>query len=471
MFLNRIKRIHFIGIGGIGMSGIAEILKEKKFQITGSDISRNNNTNRLKKLGITILIGHKKENIKNAQIVVFSSAIKNNNIEIKEAKKLNLPIISRAAMLAEILRFKSSITVAGSHGKTTTTSIIASIFESSNLDPTIINGGIINQYKTNAKLGKGEWIIAEADESDGSFTVLPSIISIINNIDQEHIDFYGNFENLKNAFIRYAQNIPFFGFISLCIDDKNVNLIKNSLNEKRIITFGLSKNANVTCKNIKIISRNIKSFTRFDVVINFGKIEVIKNISLALIGNHNISNALAAISVAIGVGIKKSNIKKGLKNFEGVNRRSTIIYNENNIKVFDDYAHHPKEIQCTLKSLKLITKGRIIIIHQPHRFSRLKLLFEDFSKCFEYTDYLFLMPVYAAGEKRIGNIDSLELAKKIKNCKVRCNKDNQEMFSEIISVASPGDSIAFLGAGSITKTARNFVQYINNKKTKIVIND
>ena len=464
MFFNNITKIHFVGIGGIGMSGIAEILLEKKFHISGSDISENNNTKRLEKIGIKVIIGHKKENIKGAQILVFSSAIKKNNIEIKQAKKLKLPIISRAAMLAEILRFKSSITVAGSHGKTTTTSIIASIFESSNLDPTIINGGIINRYKTNAKLGRGDWIIAEADESDGSFTVLPSTISIINNIDPEHMDYYENFDNLKNAFIKYAQNIPFFGFISICIDDENIKSIRDKLSEKRIITFGFSKNANVTCKNLKIKSKGKKSYSNFDIIINFGKSDEIKNIHLPLIGHHNVCNALAAVSVAISVGINKNSIKKGLRKFEGVNRRSTLILNKENIKVFDDYAHHPKEISCTIKGIKLITKGKVIIIHQPHRYSRLNFLFEQFMNCFEECDYLFLMPVYSAGENKIKNINSYELSKNIKKCNSKFTDNSQEMFEEIRDIVRPGDSVAFLGAGSITKTAKSFVKYFSIKK-------
>ena len=466
MFFNSIKKIHFIGIGGIGMSGIAEILNEKKFQVTGSDINENNNTKRLRNLGIKILIGHKKQNIRDAQIVVFSSAIKKNNIEMNEARKLKLPIIPRAAMLAEILRFKSAITVSGSHGKTTTTSIIASIFESSKLDPTIINGGIINKYDTNAKLGKGDWIIAEADESDGSFTVLPSVISIINNIDAEHMEYYGNFQNLKKAFVKYAQNIPFYGFISVHIDDKNIKKVIKQLPEKRIFKYGVSSDANVTYKNLKFFSKGKKIFSKFDVSTNFGKIETIKNIYLPLVGYHNVFNALAAISVAIGVGINKNDIKKGLKKFEGVNRRTTIIYNKNNIRVFDDYAHHPKEITCTIDSIKLITKGKVIIIHQPHRYSRLNFLFREFTHCFNNSDYLFLMPVYSAGEKKIKNVDSMILSKKIKNCVTSFEANEKKIFKDIKKLVSPGDSIAFLGAGSITTTAKNFAQYLSNREEK-----
>ena len=462
MFVEKFKKIYFIGIGGIGMSGIAEILNNMNFQVEGSDLNENSNTKRLRNLGIRINISHCAHNIKKSEVdlIVYSSAVKKNNIELCEGKKLQIPIISRAMMLGQILRLKSSVTIAGSHGKTTTTSLVSNLLEEAGMDPTVINGGIINNYKTNAKLGKGNWIIAEADESDGSFDCLPSTICLINNIDPEHLDYHKSFENLKNAFVSYASKIPFFGFIAACTDDSNVELILKKLRDKKILTYGFKKNANVSCNNIKIKKIKGNFFSNFDVSVNLNKQYSIKNILFPMIGNHNILNALGAISIAIGIGIKKKYILSGLKKFNGVKRRFSILCKDKNFLVLDDYAHHPKEIYETLNALRLITKGRIIAIHEPHRFSRVKSLFEDFSKCFKNADLLYLLPVYPAGEKKIKGVSSDALKKKIDNCDVLSLKDSRELFCSLKNNKKPNDSIIFLGAGPVTKIAHNFVEFL-----------
>ena len=459
MIFKNFKNIFFIGIGGIGMSGIAEILHNMDFNIKGSDQNENSNTLRLKKMGIKIKIGHNKDNIIDSDLIVYSSAIKKSNKEIIEAKKNKIPIISRAMMLAEILRLKYSVTVAGSHGKTTTTSIISSVFEQAGLDPTIINGGIINKYNTNAKLGKGDWIIAEADESDGSFTSLPSTITLINNIDPEHLDFYKNFSSLKKSFLRYALNIPFFGFICISNDDKNIKEILKGLKDRRVISFGLSKNSNVYSENVRIILKKNIYYSCFDVRINWSKKYIIKNVFFPMIGMHNVKNALAAISVAVGLGFKRQAIKNGIKGFSGVKRRFTLIYNKK-IKIFDDYAHHPVEINNVLTSLKLINKNRVIAIHEPHRYTRLNSLFNDFAESLKIADYLILLPVFAAGEKQIKGFNSRSLLKKINRENTFYASSKEKLFSQLNKILIPGDDIIFLGAGSITKLAHEFAEKI-----------
>lgn len=461
--LSKTKNIYFIGIGGIGMSGIAEILNEMNFSITGSDISENQNTDRLKKLGIKINIGHKKENIDDVDMVVVSSAIKQNNPEFIKAKSMDIPILPRAKMLSEILHLKSSITIAGSHGKTTTTSLVASLFEEAKLDPTVINGGIINTYKTNAKLGKGEWIIAEADESDGSFTYLPSTICLVNNIDPEHLDYYGSFKKLKTAFLNYVEKIPFYGFASLCIDHKEVREIMKSLKNKKIITYGLSKKANFSIKNNSIKELDGIFYNKFDVIVDFKKKYEIKDIFFPMLGKHNLQNALGAISIASNIGISDKNIKEGLKNFRGVKRRFTQVKKINSTKIFDDYAHHPKEISVTLLALKQITKGKVIAIYEPHRYSRLENLFDDFTNCFNDANFLFILPVFGAGEKKSKEFNSQKLVKFINN-KMSTNafliKDKSKLFKKIASFVKPNDNIIFLGAGPITKLANLFPEYL-----------
>jgi len=458
------KHIHFIGVGGIGMSALAQVLLQKGFKVSGSDLSKNSITEKLKKK-IRIYSSHNEKNIDSADIVVHSTAIKQNNIELRSAKKKNIPIFSRAMMLAEIMRLKKSITIAGSHGKTTTTSLIASILEFSGLDPTILSGGIINSLKINAKLGKGEWIVAEADESDGSFTFLPSTIAVINNIDMEHVDFYKNEKHLNESFLKYADKIPFYGFLALGIDNKNVKKIEKKLSKKKIYTFGLSKEANFSATKIKIVKQKELFFTDFELVENLKDQYLVKKISIPLLGSHNIQNVLGSICVARGLGISYQQIKNALKNFQGVKRRFSIISKSKKNLIIDDYAHHPSEISATIKTLKDITSKKIISIFEPHRYSRLSSMFNDFIKSFYLSDKIFLLPVYSAGEKK-KKIDSNYFCKKLiqkyPNKKIFSYINDETLFKQLMQNIYEGDNIIFLGAGLSSKTAIKFSKTFKN---------
>ena len=461
------KNIHFVGIGGIGMSAIAAILSEKGFKVSGSDLSENYILKKLKKKKIKVYLGHSRNNLKNVDIVVHSSAIKNNNVELKHAKKKKIPIYSRAMILADVMRLKSSITVSGSHGKTTTTSLIATILESSNYDPTIINGGIINGLDINAKLGKGKWIVAEADESDGSFIFLPSTIGIINNIDLEHTDFYNDLNHIKESFIRYAKNIPFFGLLFLCIDDKNVVDISGKLLSQKIISYGLDSSANFSATNIKTLVKKNNFFTSFDLVENIQTKKLIKNFLIPLIGKHNVQNSLAAIALAKSLNIPYKKIKKSISLFQGVKRRFSILAKKKNNLVIDDYAHHPSEIKATLESLRLISKKKIIAIIEPHRFSRLYSMLSDFTDSLKTSDSVFILPIYSAGEKNIKKIDSSllykHLKKKFNNKSISLVKNEKKFFEDLQKSISPGDNIIFLGAGKSTTIAEKFCNYLGLK--------
>ena len=396
--LAKTEVIHFVGIGGIGMSGLSLIMKGKGFKIQGSDISLNKNIERLKKEKIKIFIGQKKQNLKNATIVVKSSAIKKNNPEMIEAKRKNLPIITRGKMLAHIVSLTKNIVVAGSHGKTTTTSLVASIFQKTKLDPTIINGGVINSIKNTARLGKSEWSILEADESDGSFVHIPPTYSIITNIDREHMDFYKSMNHLKNYFVQFIEKVPSFGKSFICIDDKINSDLVRKLNSKNFYTYGTNTRSNFLIKNIK----QNKKFTEFDLLVNVPhkKKLFIKKIKIPLLGIHNVSNSVAAAAVALTVGISISDIKKGLLNFKGVQRRFNKIFTHNDIDFYDDYAHHPTEIKFVLEGVKKVYEGyEKVCIFQPHRISRLKDLRKEFSFAFQNADTVVLCPVYTAGEK------------------------------------------------------------------------
>ena len=460
------KHIHFIGIGGIGMSGIAQVLHKKGFKVSGSDLCENTIIKKLKKK-MRIFGSHKAENLDNADIVVYSSAIKKNNIELLTAKKQKIPVFSRAMMLAQVMRLKSSITVSGSHGKTTTTSLIASIFETSGMDPTILSGGIINNLEINAKLGKGDWIVAEADESDGSFMYLPSTIGVINNIDLEHVDYYKSMKHLKESFIRYSENIPFYGFISLGIDCKNVREIKKKIYGKKITTYGLSQKCNYSATNVKIIEKNNSHLTSFDLIENFGKKKILKNFISPLLGDHNVKNILASISVSRGVKISYTNIKKALKKFSGVKRRFTVLHKSKDNLIIDDYAHHPIEIKETLKSLKEITNNQIISIFEPHRYSRISAMIDDFVHCFKNSNQIFVLPVFSAGEKKINKIDSTFFYKKLKekyiNKNIYLSEYDNFFFDRLKEKMIPGNNIIFLGAGLSSKAANKFKNYLKKK--------
>ncbi len=448
--------IHFIGIGGIGMSGLSLIMKGKEFKVQGSDIILNKNIERLKKEKIKIFIGHKKHHIKNATIVVVSSAIKKNNPELLEAKRKKLPIIKRGRMLAHIVSLTKNIVVAGSHGKTTTTSLVASIFQKTKLDPTIINGGVINSLKSSAKLGKSDWSILEADESDGSFVHIPPTYSIITNIDREHMDFYKTMDHLKKNFSEFVNKIPSFGKSFICIDDKiNKELIKNIKN-KNFYTYGKNIKSNFLIKNI--IQK--KEMTQFDLIVNLPnkKKQIIKNIKIPLIGIHNIRNSVAAAAVALTVGITINDIKDGLLKFNGVQRRFNKIFSLNGVDFYDDYAHHPTEIQMTLDGVKKVYKDyEKVCVFQPHRISRLRDLRKEFSFSFKNVDIVILCPVYSAGEKIKLGFSYMKFAKEIiKNSKVRLFliKDNFQLAKFIKKNIYGKKIVIGMGAGTISNWMR-----------------
>ena len=444
--------IHFVGIGGIGMSGLSLIMKGKGFKVQGSDLSLNKNIERLKKEKIKIFIGQKKQNLKDATIVVVSSAIKKNNPEIIEAKRKNLPIIKRGKMLAHIVSLMKNIVVVGSHGKTTTTSLITSIFQTTKIDPTIINGGVINSINNTAKLGKSDWSILEADESDGSFIHIPPTYSIITNIDREHMDFYKSMEDLKKYFVEFIEKVPSFGKSFICVDDKINNELVKRLKGKNFYTYGVNSKSNFLIKNIK---RSMK-FSEFDLQVNLPnkKKVIIKKIRIPLLGIHNIRNSVAAAAVAITVGISVSDIKKGLLKFKGVQRRFNKIFTYNEIDFFDDYAHHPTEIKVVLEGVNKVYKGYDkICVFQPHRISRLKDLKNEFSFAFQDADTVILCPIYTAGEKIKLGFNYLNFAKEIiKNSKVNLFlvKDNIQL-AKFIKKNMYGKKIVIgMGAGSVS---------------------
>ena len=454
--LAKTEIIHFIGIGGIGMSGLSMIMKGKGFKVQGSDLNFNKNIERLKKEKIKIFIGQKKQNLKNATIVVISSAIKKNNPEIIEARRKNLPIITRGEMLAHIVSLMKNIVVVGSHGKTTTTSLITSIFQKTKLDPTIINGGVINSIKSTAKLGKSDWSILEADESDGSFIHIPPTYSIITNIDREHMDFYKSIEDLKNYFIKFIEKVPSFGKSFICIDDKiNMSLVKKIKN-KNFYTYGLNPKSNFLIKNIK---QNIK-FSVFDLQVNVPnkKKLTIKNIKIPLLGTHNIKNSVAAAAVALTVGISIFDVKNGLLNFKGVQRRFNKIFTYNNIDFYDDYAHHPTEIKVVLDGVNKVYRDyEKVCIFQPHRISRLKDLRKEFSLAFKDADTVILCPIYTAGEKIKLGFNYLNFAKEIiKNSKVKLFLvEDGIQLAKFLKKNMYGKKIVIgMGAGSISNWMR-----------------
>ena len=417
--LAKTEVIHFVGIGGIGMCGLSLIMRGKGFKVQGSDLSSNKNIERLRKDKIKIFIGQKKQNLKNATIVVKSSAIKKNNPEIVEAKRKNLPIISRGKMLAHIVSLMKNIVVVGSHGKTTTTSLVASIFQKTNLDPTIFNGGVINSIQNTAKLGKSEWSILEADESDGSFIHIPPTYSIITNVDREHMDFYSSMDDLKKHFNQFIEKVPSFGKSFICIDDKINNDLVKKLKTKNFYTYGINHKSNFFIKNIK---QNI-NFSEFDLQVNVPnkKKLTLKKIKIPLFGIHNIRNSVAATAVALTIGISVKNIKEGLLNFKGVQRRFNKIFTYNKIDFYDDYAHHPTEIKFVLEGVKRVYNDyEKVCIFQPHRISRLKDLKKEFSFSFKDADTVILCPIFTAGEKIKLGFNYLNFAKKIiKNSNVR----------------------------------------------------
>ena len=445
--------IHFVGIGGIGMSGLAQIMKNMGFRIQGSDQNKNKNTTSCLKSGIKIFIGHSSNNIKKVNILVKSTAIRNNNTEIKYAKKNNIPIYSRAEVLADVVSLKKNIIITGSHGKTTTTSLVARILSDQKLDPTIINGGVINSLKSNAKLGKGDWAILEADESDGSFLKLPINYSIVTNIDYEHLDYYKSYKNLENSFLQFINKTPPTGKAIICVDNKNIRKILNKIKNKNILTYGESKSANYQISKIKY---NFNS-TSFDL--SFKDREKnkknIKNINVKLLGKHNVLNAAAAFIVCLNLGANQNLIKRSLKNFSGVQRRMTKVFSKNNNDFYDDYAHHPTEISSILEGVNNVSKKRkIISVFEPHRYSRVLSLKNEFSKCFFKSSLVIICPLYAAGEKKDRKFNLVKFANLIgKNSKIQVIivKNEIELAKYFKKNLTNNEIIIGMGAGVISK--------------------
>ena len=450
--LAKTEIIHFVGIGGIGMSGLSLIMKRMGFNVQGSDISHNKNIDRLKKNKIMISIKHLKKNIKKATILVISSAIKKNNPEVIEAVRKQLPIYKRGEMLAHIVSLTKNIVVTGSHGKTTTTSLLASIFSKTKLDPTIINGGVLNSLKNSAKLGKSDWCILEADESDGSFIHVPPTYAIVTNIDREHMDFYKSMKEMKNLFVKFINKVPSFGKSFICIDDKNSISLLNKLKIKNYYTYGTNPKSQFFIKNIK----HVKKFSEYDLSIKLpGKKNILINkIRIPLLGTHNIRNSTAAAAVAVTIGISKEVIKKGLREFSGVQRRFNKIFTYRNINYYDDYAHHPTEIKEVLNGVRAAYKNHeIICVFQPHRISRLRDLKKEFSLSFEKADTVILCPVYAAGEKIKLGFNYNDFAKNIiKNSRVKLFFVNDQFeLAKFIKSNIYGKKIVIgMGAGTIS---------------------
>ncbi len=461
---------HFVGIGGIGMSGIAEILLQSGYLVQGSDLNQSKITKRLEKLGAKIFIGHNQDHVIKADILVYSSAINEKNPELIKAKKLSIPIVHRSEMLGELMRLKQSIAIAGTHGKTTTTSLISRLLEQNNMDPTIINGGIISSLASNAKLGQGKWMVVEADESDGSFSRLIPTIAIVTNIDLEHMDFHKSEKNLEKAFINFISSIPFYGFASVCIDHPRIQKILGKLTNKKIITFGYSPNADIRAVNTRYMNNKMVFDILYKDNIN-KKISSITNINFSMIGYHNILNALAAISVALELKIPINIIKKSLNTFTGVQRRFQFITKIENTLIYDDYGHHPEEIKSALSAAKLIkNNSKILAIFQPHRYSRLKNHFEEFCSSFNDADKVMLLNVYAAGEKKLQNYENFNLEEGVRNYghkNILSLKNDNQIFKKIFNDLKNFDIIIFLGAGNITSIANSLNEEIKIlKKTK-----
>ena len=458
-----IGTLHFIGIGGIGMSGIAEVMHNLGYRVQGSDLADNASVRRLRALAIPITIGHAADNLGEASVVVVSSAVKADNVEVAAARAKLLPVVRRAEMLAELMRLKWSVAVGGTHGKTTTTSMIAALLDAAGLDPTVINGGIINAYGTNARLGAGDWMVVEADESDGSFVRLPATIAVVTNIDREHLDFYGDFDRLRRAFQSFVENIPFYGFAALCIDHPEVQAMIGRISDRRIVSYGLSPQADVRAAEIRAAGED----THFDVAIERrrpgeGEVRMIRNLVLHMPGAHNVQNALATVVVGVEMGLSEDTIRKALAGFTGVRRRFTRVGEAGGIAVIDDYGHHPVEIAAVLKAARQVVAarggGRVIAVVQPHRYTRLRDLFEEFCTCFNDAAAVVVADVYPAGEEPIEGIDRDAL---VEGLRARGHRavvalEAPEALPETIhGLAVPGDLVVCLGAGSISQWAND----------------
>jgi len=460
-----IGTIHFVGIGGIGMSGIAEVMHQLGYKVQGSDVAESYVLDKLRKEGIPVTIGHSSANLGDAAVVVCSSAIKDSNPEIVAAAERRLPRVKRAEMLAELMRMQKTVAVAGTHGKTTTTSMIAALLDGGGLDPTVINGGIINRYGSNARLGKSDWWVIEADESDGSFLRLDGTIAVVTNIDPEHLEHYGSFEKVKDAFVEFVENVPFYGLAVLCVDHPEVQNIIGRIRDRRIVTYGFSALADVRADNVTAIPGG----SRFDAVVleKEGSRRTLEGIQASMPGRHNVQNALAAIAVALEFGISDEAIVRGFERFDGVKRRFTTIGEIGGAIVIDDYAHHPTEIRAVLAAAREGATGRVMAVMQPHRYTRLQALMDDFQSAFNDADVVFVTPVYAAGEESIEGVDSAALVEGLRahgHRMVSSVKDLKDLSRSLRDLAADGDMIICMGAGDITKWAAALPDGIRNAR-------
>jgi UDP-N-acetylmuramate--alanine ligase len=461
-----IGTIHFVGIGGIGMSGIAEVMHQLGYKVQGSDVADSYVVEKLRKEGIPVTIGHSADNLGDAAVVVCSTAIKENNPEFQAAAERRLPRVRRAEMLAELMRMQKTVAVAGTHGKTTTTSMIAALLDSGGLDPTVINGGIINRYGSNARLGKSDWWVIEADESDGSFLRLDGTIAVVTNIDPEHLEHYGSFDRVKDAFVEFIENVPFYGLAVLCVDHPEVQNIIGRIRDRRIVTYGFSALADVRADNVTPVPGG----TKFDAVIlgrdgDRRSLEVMVPIP----GRHNVQNALAAIAVALELGISDDAIVAGFEKFEGVKRRFTKVGEADGAIIIDDYAHHPTEIRAVLAAAREGAKERVIAVMQPHRYTRLQSLMEEFQNAFNDADVVFVTPVYPAGEEPIEGVDSAALADGLRahgHRLVRTVDNPDELCRELRDLAAEGDMVICMGAGDITKWAASLPDGIDRARAR-----
>jgi UDP-N-acetylmuramate--alanine ligase len=460
-----IGTIHFVGIGGIGMSGIAEVMKILGYDVQGSDVTESYVVEGLRKKGIAIAIGHSPDNLGDAAVVVISTAVKKTNPEVVAAYERRIPVVRRAEMLAELMRLKLTVAVAGTHGKTTTTSMIAAMLDAGGIDPTVINGGIINAYGSNARLGQSEWMVVEADESDGSFLRLDGTIAVVTNIDPEHLDHYGGFEQVKDAFVEFVENVPFYGAALLCVDHAEVQSIIPRLRDRRIVTYGFAAQADVRGDNVMPYPGG----NRFDVALRdrHGEVRTITGLELPMPGRHNVQNALAAVGVAAELGIPDEVIQRGFATFGGVKRRFTKVGEVDGITIIDDYGHHPVEIAAVLSAAREGAQGRVIAVVQPHRYTRLHDLMAEFQGAFNDADMVLVAPVYAAGEEPLPGVSNEALVEGLKqrgHLGALAVADPHDCAVQLAGVAAPGDMIIFLGAGDITKWAAGFAEGLKARR-------
>ena len=453
--------IHFIGIGGIGMSGIAEILINQGYTVQGSDLKETEITSRLERMGASIKIGHNKNNLMNVAVVVISSAINSDNPELIHARSNGLPVVRRAEMLAELMRMKSNVAIAGTHGKTTTTTLVATLLDEGGFDPTVINGGIIHAYGSNARAGAGEWMVVEADESDGTFTRLPATIALITNIDPEHLEHWGDFDALRQGFLDFISNIPFYGVAVCCSDHPEVQKLIDKISDRQIKTFGLNAQADIRAINLHYDEGRAHFDIKFQKE-NF----TITDCILPMPGDYNVSNALGAVAVAHHLGVENNKIREALAYFKGVNRRFTKVGELNGITFIDDYAHHPVEISAVLRAARQISSGRIIAVHQPHRYTRLSALFKDFCSCFNDADIVAISDVYSAGEQKIPGVSKDDLVTGLTHHSHRhavAVSNLQELSKLVADNAQSGDLVIFLGAGNISSWASELPKLLCNE--------